>query len=202
MNKNFIDVICESQLNEWTFPDVCLETKTNDEQNELYLDTQNKKQIEQNKEITEANLAIIALKNELQETKIEYAKKMNLLNDIHNQLENALSILDNELIDLIQDIIKKSVKKIIYKEIKSDSKLLLKIISELKSSINAQNGLVNVSVSAVDYERLKDENSNPMMIVSENSLLKEGDIIIKSNFTEIRSILNDRIDKMLGLKNE
>lgn len=193
MNKENNDAICESELNEWIFPHVQIEVKQEEPQQNVMTEEQKNAMMEEH---------LLPLKLELQAIKVEYEHKINLLNDIQVKLGNALAIFDNELIDLIQDIIKKSVKKIIYKEIKADAKLIVKIINELKSTISSQNGIINVNLSEVDYERLKDDNSTQGTVINADSLLQEGDVVIKSNFTEIRSILNNRIDKMLGLKNE
>lgn len=190
MDKNLI--------NEWIFPDVNVALE--EEVNNALLGTDIPKSIP--KEEDPDHLAVLALRAELEEMKLEYANRIDLLNTIFKKLEHPLSILDKEMVDLMQDIIKKTVKKIIHKEMKSDSKILPKIIDELKILMNEKNSTVTVSLSEVDYKRLKTNENNPSMAITVNPALNQGDVIIKSNLHEIRSIIDERIDKLFGTKND
>ena len=139
-------------------------------------------------------------KAEIEAVKAEYQKKFTLINNLLTKLESPLSVLDNELIELLHYIIKKSVKNIIYKEIKTDAKLVNRIIKEMIELVEAQNGVVNVFLSEADYKRLNNSEATPSVLFKINPKLAEGDVIVKSNMTEVRAVLNDRINQLLGVK--
>lgn len=137
---------------------------------------------------------------EVEKLKQEYETKIQLVNQLISKFENPLVNLDKELMELIQYIIKKSIKSLIYKEMKTDTKIVNRIIRELVELIQSRSGMISIYLSEADYQRLNNEESYPSMVYKINSALSQGDIIVKSNFTEIRAILNDRINQLLGIK--
>ena len=220
MEKTIIDDVCLEELDEWIFPDVSVPAKSdyyrspfifekeneNKNQNEnietaisiptFDIEAEKKKIMEEKSKIELETLA------ELENIKNEYKQKIELMTNIVTKLEEPLARLDDELIELMQEIIKKSVKKIILKEIKSDSKLISKMIKELTALIRNQNGLITVYLSEADYKRLKGEkNKKTSFLFIVDPSLMEGDIIVKSNHAEVRAILNNRINQLLGIKN-
>ncbi|MHB1948806.1 MAG: FliH/SctL family protein [Gammaproteobacteria bacterium] len=174
MEKIEID---ELQVNEWIYPEV---------------NTLIKKKNTPPAEEVALNLA----KKEVEKLRQAYEEKLLLLDNLIKKLKNPLQILDDELAELMHELIHSSVKKIIYKELKSDPKLINNMINLLKSSIEEKGKIINVYLSPIDYERIKDIESDPTRILHVNSELSEGDIIIKSNCNEIHALLNERIDKM------
>ncbi len=151
------------------------------------------------KEINDEKLSeIILQKEELNQLKIDYRNKIALTENILKQLESSISLVDDELIEIIQDIIKKSIKKLIFKEIAADPQLINKIITELKKLIQAQDGLINVYLSEKDYQKIEaTDNSNPSLMFNVDPSLAEGDIVIKTNSTEIRAVLDERIEQLM-----
>lgn len=188
----------EDVLNEWSFPDLDLLMKA--QQLNGAIEEARKSQLEEELE-RRLHLEELA-RQEIENLKIEYLIKIQLINNILKKVENPVSILDDEFIDIIQDLIKKAVKNIIHKEIKSNSKIMTKMIAELKSSIKSKDGMLSVSLSENDYKRLNEKENRPSMQITVNPVLQDGDVIIKSNSTEIRAILNDRIDALFKVKNE
>src|SRR6185312_12847158 len=72
--------------------------------------------------------------------KADVESRIELLGQIVNQLKKPVSLINEELIELLQDIIKKIVKKIIFKEVTTDTTILPNMINELKSLIDTKNG--------------------------------------------------------------
>ena len=134
--------------------------------------------------------------------KVSYEKKLLTVNRLITKLNDTVSIMDNELYEIIQDIIQKTVKKIISREIASDPKLIRKMIAELKAVVADQNGLVNVFISEADYKRINEENKEAALAVSVQEDLAEGDIVIKCNSTEIRALLEERIEHLLQAEDD
>lgn len=192
------------ELSVWNFPD--LKELSHEDVNSLIVNNvsipkEEKFKIkEAEQENNENEQSSVKQDNELENIKNEYNKKIELVNNLLVSLEKPLTLLDGELIELIQYIIAKSVKNIIYKEIKTDSKLMNKIVKELSSLIDSKNGVVTIYLSEVDFNRLTEHDNSPSTIFKVNNSLSEGDIIIKSNFSEIRAVLNERINHLLGIK--
>jgi flagellar biosynthesis/type III secretory pathway protein FliH len=140
--------------------------------------------------------------NELESLKQEYEAKIAILDNLLSKLKNPTSILDEELIELIQDIIKKITKNIICREIEKDNLLLPQMINELKALIDNKNGILNIYMSQLDLVRLDSEKNNLSGLASVDDRLGTGDIIIKSNFAEVRAVLNERIEQLMRIEHE
>lgn len=192
-------------VSEWQFPEVEVLAESSQKE-DLLSDNQNHYLEESKEDINivstsqkeikeEINTEMENLKIEVEQLKSEYETKITLLNHIFQQLTHPLSVIDNEMIDLIIVIIKNITKKIIYKEIDADPNLIKKMIEELGKEIQSQNGLINVCLSQADYEKLANNDSQLTLAVKPD--LNIGDIIIKSNFTEIRAVLTERIDQLM-----
>ncbi|MEO8400368.1 MAG: FliH/SctL family protein [Gammaproteobacteria bacterium] len=202
MNKMVIDNVYVEETNEWSFPTVDVLKKnsyqitlnTKDE-NVLTQDDLKNLQIEIQK-----NKEILNAKAEIENLKIDVEKKMELINSLLKKFEYPLASIDKEIVELIEYIIKKSVKNIIYKEMKSDARLVNRVIKELSQLIHSQNGLITVYLSEIDYKKMSMEASDEKVVLKINPALTEGDMILKSNYTEIRAILDDRINQLLGIK--
>lgn len=134
--------------------------------------------------------------------KKEYEEKISHLNELLAKLKNPISILDEEIIDLMQDIVKKVVKKIIHHEVSQDPHLIKEMIEELCGALDEKNGMVEVAISSDDYANMIDEEFKESLQLHQLDSLKSGDIIIKSNFTEIRALLNDRIEQLVRVQHD
>lgn len=178
MEKYNLEEDLDSKVNEWTYPDI-----------NLLLRKKQKLEIDENAELNSA-------KREVESLKLEHINKIQLLNQLITKLENPLQTLDTEISELMQDMIYTTIKKLIYKELKSDPKVIIKIINELKESIQEKSGIINVFLSETDFEKIKKIGCQSDLIMHANPNLSEGDVILKTNYNEIRSILGERIDKI------
>lgn len=132
----------------------------------------------------------------------EYEKKIHLLNDVLFKLKNPISVIDEEVIDIMQDIIKKTVERIIHQEIQENKDVLIKMINELKGMVPDNSSFIKIVISEADMQKLGDDIKKIDAPISTNPSMKEGDVIVKSEFNEVRAILSERIDSLLRVKHE
>ncbi len=190
-----LNVNTENQeLSEWSFPK--MET--------IFHSVHPNNEIEQN-ETEEDNSAADLEKTamaEIESIKKDYFRKIAILNHMLSQLEKPLATLDKELIELMQKILKTAIKKIVVKELQIDPDLSKKMIEEICLLIQAQEGVVNVFLSEEDFKKISQDFTQVNTVLKVNPSLAEGDIIVKSNMNEINAVLADRVDHLLGIKNE
>lgn len=197
-------------LLEWSFPHVDIvkplmedfnsddnpfSTLVTDEADPQPLNNQFESSIENQQSQHEAE--IHRLRTELEDLKIQYEKKIDVANELIIELKNSLSMIDLDLINIIQEIIKKTVKKIILKEFEMDSNLITHLVTELQKYIQSKEGYINVYLSEKDYQRFTVEEGQSLLNVSIDHSLREGDIVLKSKSTEVRAILDESIDLLL-----
>ena len=194
MNKEALDEFCREESTEWSFPNLELFVRADYEDDPINNDRSVKSEIDQNIILTNSIVETESLKN-------IYHKKIESINALISRLQNPIRQLDNELIDMIENVIKLAVKKIIYKEIDSDLKKIKKIIGELITILDSNNGMFTVMLSEADYSQLINDYDNSKMTLKMNPALNKGDVVIKSNLTEIHAVLNERISHVLGSQN-
>lgn len=198
---------------EYSFPDLELDDLNNDINSVIIKNVTHL--VEENREFANQGLpnnntnqnpsvsdeVISAKYAEVEKLKNEYEGKIQLLNAVLSRLENPLASLDTEVVEMLRLIIKKTVKKLIFKELKTDKNLMNKIIKELEELIQAQSGVITILLSETDFNRLNLKEKSSSKVFKINSNLNEGDVIINSNCGEIRAILNERINQLIGITN-
>jgi|SRR5579885_266275 flagellar biosynthesis/type III secretory pathway protein FliH len=213
------------EMNEWAFPEVDLGVKceldlsayistdhpreTQDEihvddtisDDELNHETNENKQTHVHSEIVEREAYLMG-KQEIEQLRQDYESRLSVLANLLNKLKNPASIIDEELIELIQDIVKKISKRIILKEIAVDPSLFSHMINELRGLIDSKNGMITVYLSEQDYQRLDSDKCHMTGLANIDNQLNEGDIVIKSNFAEVRALLDDRIDQLIRIQHD
>jgi len=185
------------ELSEWSFPSV--EVLAAEENSPEEISSEENQILEDQKNAAET--AINQINLEVESIKSEFFRKIAIVNQILKQLEDPISILDKELTDIMQDIIKNAIKKIVLKEIQTDPKLMEKIIDEFSMMVQSQSGMINVFLSETDYNKISADYDQTNKVLKINPSLSEGDVVIKSNLNEIRAILDERINQVLGIKN-
>ena len=198
MGKIIIDPVNSEEIQEWKFPQIDISRHEEDliesvKENENEFDNQD----EDDHAMIERQKQEVL---ELERQKEELKNKIAIIDKISDQLKDPLHFVNEDLIDLIQIVIKKAVKNIISKEIKSDSSLINKMIDGLKELIQEKNGMINVFMSEIDFKRFNHDETDNMIFVKSDGSLSEGDLIVKSNHAEIRAILTERLDKMIGVR--
>jgi flagellar biosynthesis/type III secretory pathway protein FliH len=192
---------------EWTFPDMKSELdnadtdllgaySANNEDNDNVYNSTNEKEKKESQSADEESLH-----QEIKALKTDYEEKSAVFKNLFSQLQKTRQNFDNELIALIEDIIKKIVKKIIYKEISVDPGIMNEVINQLTLLIQPTSGIVTVFMSESDYKQLYEADNTISNAVCVDNSLSRGDVILKSNFTELKAILNERLDQIIGVEN-
>lgn len=190
ITQNINDVISLESVMEFDSIDDQLAMQTSDNSDSIINNTDNADNV--------VNLAGV---NEVDSLRNEYESKIKILESMISKLTNPLSCIDNEILDILRSIIKKSVKHIINQELKDDPLILNNVINELIGLSQSQTGKITIAISANDYNRLNmNEQSMKDLIIIDNNL-SDGDVVIKSSSSEIRAIVDERIDIILGEKN-
>lgn len=194
MNKSNADSNFLEEINEWIFPKIEVNYGLENAIDPVHREAQEAPEVKSAEQIKLEEELI-----EVDKIKKEYQKKNDILTSILNKLSDPLSVIDDSLIDLFQEIIKAVVKNIIGTEIQGNPELLTKLINELKEFLNDKSGIINVLLSEIDFNNIHQECHNDFVVKMDSSL-NQGDIVIKSNYAEIRMLLTERMDKMLGIK--
>lgn len=206
-------------LNEWAFPEMDLGVGVGEIDLSAYFapeDLNNKDESEEDARAIEeapiqehqAKSAVIEhdvnlqARLEIEQLKQNYESKLQLLNNLVSKLKNPASIIDEELLELIQDIIKKISKRIILKEIATDPAIFSHMITDLKSLIDSKNGMITIFLSAQDYHRLDSDKHHASGLANIDNQLNEGDVVIKSNFAEVRALLDERIEQLIRIQHD
>lgn len=178
-------------LADWAFP--LVENTFLNEGESTSLETNKDDEIEKEKQ---------KLIKEFNQLKFEYENKIETLNTLLNELKDPIDIINDEMMEILENIIKKSVKALIFKEIHTDPTLIKSIILELKKIIKDKNGMLHICVSEIDYQRLDSETISPETSLSIDTSLREGDVIIRSKSTEIRAVLDERLEQIIRMQHD
>jgi flagellar biosynthesis/type III secretory pathway protein FliH len=211
MDKNFVE-----ESFDWIFPELETETSSEEdheltvareelEKSSIHKESNEEDNEEVNKEEDSheyTNEVSLINAIEIENIKTEYHEKIGVINTIIEKLKYPMSIIDDQLIEMVIDIIKKVVMKIIHKEIQGDPSIINNMIKELTSIVNAKDGMVSIYLSQDDYQHLTKTEGMQEKTVSVDNTLKKGDIIVKSNFSEVRALMNERIDHLLRIQYE
>jgi len=195
MEKALNEITEKQEVTEWFFPKMELVVHSVQPSHE-------REQNESEEKIDSKVLEDQAAKLEIENIKKEYFRKIAVLNQILGQIERPLAVIDKELVDVLQEILKASIKKIVFKELQTDPELMKNMIDNLCLLIQAQEGVLNVFLSEEDFKKISADFTRPNTILKVNSSLTEGDIIVKSSMSEIHAVLADRVNQLLGIKND
>lgn len=138
---------------------------------------------------------------ELAQLKHEYSERINLSNQVLAHLANQVRLIDEEVLDYINDVIRKVTFRIIHQELKQDAELLPKMLRRLLDEVPEQKAPVTVFVSSADKEQLAEMTADNV-IWQTDANLNSGDIIVKTHIAEVRAVLSERIDHLLGLSHD
>lgn len=174
------------QNDDWKFPDI-------NPANLQMLDQDEKLDVQ--KLLNE--LAI--LKKDYQALSIEFEANKKISTAICERLTQANSYIDEELIEVIKNIVNAISKKIIQRELMQDKTLIIEIIENLQKALDANNGPISIYVCEKDFNNLKNEGHPFAQVVKVDKLLNIGDVIIQSNMNEIKAVISESVENLLGV---
>lgn len=126
-------------------------------------------------------------------------EKINYLEAIGVQMAAVLSEIDTTLLQAITEIIKQSVKKIILKELSLDDDLIKNMIHQSLEKINKNKASCIIQVSEKDYPVFENKLDMDHVQISIDPSLSTGSFTIKTKFSELQAILEDRLTLLFGL---
>lgn len=138
---------------------------------------------------------------EISQLKQAYSERIQLSNQVLQHLANQVKIIDEDIMQLINDVIHKITVKIIHQELKQDPQVLMNMIRSTLDEIPEQKAPITIFISPVDKEKIT-EMTEDNLIWQTDANLASGDFIIKSQIAELRAILPQRIERLLGISHE
>lgn len=195
MKKHVIDPVALGNVNEWKFPIVDINKISEEELTEI------------DKKLKEENEKLAILKSDLDKKILETEELKSILKNQIDIFKNAIdklkapiANLEPEMTDLMVQIMKKTVKKLVLNEIQIKPEIIASIINSLNEYIVEKDATYSVMLSESDYNKVSQLDEIKSMTIKTDPALNAGDIVIKSNHAEIRSILDERIDKFFESK--
>ena len=141
---------------------------------------------------------LATLRKDYQALYNEYEQNKQISMAIFERLTQSSKYIEDELIDEIRNIINSICNKLIQRELLQDQQLLVDIIEHLKKSLDNNNGPISIYVCEKDYNTLKSVAHPLSDVVKVDKLLNVGDVILQSNVSEIRAVINENINNLLG----
>lgn len=129
----------------------------------------------------------------------EIAEQINYLETLGLQMKKLLSEIDESLLNNIVTLVKKTVKKIVAKEMAADGNLLKDMIAVSLATINRDDGICIIHISEEDKSLFEENAPLQNVVIKTDPTLQKGDYVIKSRFSELEAILEQRINTLLGI---
>lgn len=129
----------------------------------------------------------------------EIAEQINYLETLGLQMKKLLSEIDESLLNNIVTLVKKTVKKIVVKEMAVDGNVLKDMIAASLATINRDDGICIIHISEEDKSLFAENAPLQNVVIKTDPALQKGDYVIKSRFSELEAILEQRINTLLGI---
>lgn len=190
-----------SLTNEWAFPSLegGVDEKTFDrnidKRNEL--DERDKRLIELENMLNSKNEELVHLRGELLKIESLKSEHENQLITITNAIHNIIPDIKAQIASLIVEMVNKISVKVLRHEIDSNHQIMTSLIQGYITELE-KNELVKIEVGPDDYERLNQIQFDTKAKWSVNPDMKKGDVIVHSEVSAIRLVLNDMIDQITG----
>jgi hypothetical protein len=121
------------------------------------------------------------------------------LDGIGLEMKQVLSEFDGLLLTNMLTLIKKTVKKIILKEISLDENTIKDMVTDSLDQIHNNDELCVVSISAEDAAIFEKSTSLNHVAIKVDQTLLRGDYIIKTKYSQIDAILEQRLNRLFGI---
>ncbi len=133
--------------------------------------------------------------------RMQYQQCIERLTPLLQTLQNPFAGRERELMDILDSMIAGIAHKLILHEIHAKPELLGNMLMELTRLIEQKGGFLSVKLSPPDYEMLTnmqmtDDNFTAIKWHMDANL-SQGDMVLQSNATEIRALLQERIQLLL-----
>lgn len=200
--------LSSNNLAEWNFPDVdsiiisddMVEFISGDKKKEEKISPEELERQRFLAEIEEIKLNLSRLTEETAVKKQEYESNIDTIKHLIDKFNNPAALIESDIVEVMEFIIKKMVKKITLRDIELDPNILLQVVGEIKNTANTDDAPIKIYFSKHDFDLLLEFKIPDQYKIYEDPELHHGDIIIKSDFTEVRAKLDDRIEQLLRIE--
>lgn len=138
------------------------------------------------------------IKLQLEKLQVEMEDKLSVVNNLIQIFQSRLGALSNELCTEVDYVIKKIVKKLIHNEINQNYNIMSKLIEHYSSLIKAGEKILSVHVSPDVYHKIQTVDEKFKDLIVANHELAIGDLIIKTESTSLRAILDETINSIMS----
>ncbi len=125
--------------------------------------------------------------------------KINYLDTMGSQMADTLSNVDAGLLQSLIALVRQSVKKIIIKELSLDEHAIKRMIEQSLEKINKDKVPCVIHVSEEDYPVFENKSYLDYVQIIIDHELTQGSFIIKTKFSKLHAILEDRLNVLFGL---
>lgn len=187
--------------NGWAFPDLnsIVEGSTfNAEANHTpELDEKDRRVIELENVLREKNEEIVSLTNQLTKLQAQKSEEAARLIELTKAVHDIIPVVKSEIIDLVTEMVSKISHKVLQREIVGNQALMMELIQAYVTELG-QSELIQIEVNPTDYERMQQLPFDTKAKWSVNPKLEPGDVIVTSEVSGIRLVLNDIIHRMVS----
>lgn len=194
-----------SSNNGWAFPDLnslIEESNVSADANKTpELDEKDRRVIELENCLREKNEEIVSLTKQLTQLQATKAEEADRLIELTKAIHNIIPLVEAEIIDLVSEMVNKISHKVLQREIVGNQSLMMELIQAYVNELG-KTELIQIEVNPTDYERMKQLPFDTKAKWSVNPKLDPGDVIVTSEVSGIRLVLNDLIHRMVSTQHE
>lgn len=191
--------------NGWAFPDLnsLVEGATFNAEAERTpeLDEKDRRVIELENSIREKNEEIVSLTKQLTQLQAQKSEEADRLIELTKAVHEIIPVVKSEIVDLVSEMVNKISHKVLQREIVGNQALMMDLIQAYIAELG-QSELIQIEVNPIDYERMKQLPFDTKAKWSVNPKLEPGDVIVTSEVSGIRLVLNDLIHRMVSAHHE
>lgn len=188
-----------SYNNGWAFPSIdgVIDEQTFDKNIEKSekRDERDKKMIELENELNQKNEEIIRLNNRVKLLENQHSESEHRLITLTEKIHQIVPEIKLQLTQLVIEMVKKVSKKVLKHELASNHEVMTALIKVYMDEFE-KNELIEIEVSEEDYSKLNHIQFDTKAKWSVNTDLKSGDMIVNSQLSAIRLVINDVIENM------
>ncbi len=126
-------------------------------------------------------------------------EKINYLDAMGQQIAIKLAEIDATILPDVTALVKQTVKKIILKELSVDENIIKNMIEQSLEKINKDKAPCIIQVAGTDYAVFENAPCLEYVQISVDPALTPGSYIIKTKYSELQAILDDRLTVLFGL---
>lgn len=158
-------------------------------------DERDRKIIELENLLNQKNEEIIKLNQTIQFLEGEHSESEGRLIALTEKIHHLIPGIKMQLTQIVIEMVKKISKKVLKHELSSNHEVMTALIKIYMDEFE-KNELIEIEVSEQDYAKLNHIQFDTKAKWSVNAELKAGDIIVNSQLSAIRLVVNDLIDNM------